>query len=133
MPQKRWEIVCAWVHYFNTLLQNRELVCSKNCKLILKCLFFIIWKQTLKWSVNLKSLIDIAHYGNDEAHCRSWKVPCQCTYPRTFGKEGVFQLHSKYKHLGHSNRNKNTSKLPTLCACLVCGIFLAFLAVSARF
>ena len=28
--------------------------------------------------VNLKSLIDIAHYGNDDPDCMSWQVLCQC-------------------------------------------------------
>jgi len=42
-------------------------------------------------------------------------------------------LYGKFidRYLGHENRNKNTSKLPTLSACLVCGMFLTFLAVSA--
>ena len=33
---------------------------------------------------HLKSLIDIAHYGNDDPHCMSWQLLCQCLSPHVW-------------------------------------------------
>ena len=50
--------------------------------------------------VNIKSLISIANYGNDDSQCMSWQVLCQClssySHSCTFGKlkKVFFQLHS---------------------------------------
>ena len=51
-------------------------------------------------TVNIKSLINIANYGNDDPQCMSWQVLCQClssySHASTFGelKKVFFQLHS---------------------------------------
>ena len=71
----------------------------------------------------LKSLIDSAHYGNDDPQCMSWQLLCQCFFSHVLAKRVFFQLNSKYK-VGSSRSiycsfpvsvKQNTPKLPNTC------------------
>ena len=63
-------------------------------------------------------------------------VTCEKQATKTLSSVHVYEgLYEEFsdRYLGHLNRNKNTSEFLTLPPCLIYGMFLAFLAVSARF
>ena len=78
-------------------------LCKIESWFVAKTLYQSVFFHNLTTNIkvfNLKSLIDIAHYGNDDPDCMSWQVLCQClsSYVQLrLAKKVFYQFHSKCK------------------------------------